>query len=133
MTGKNETKILQLLRNGNDADIKKHFEGAEISEEENFSSSGNSGVYIIENSERIGVQSGGCSGMSYFMEYAVEKNPLEEVVEDKGVKIFVDSKAMLYLIGTEMDYNDGEFESGFTFRNPNETGRCGCGKSFKTS
>jgi len=82
---------------------------------------------------RIGVQSGGCSGMSYFMEYAVEKNPLEEVVEDKGVKIFVDSKAMLYLIGTEMDYNDGEFESGFTFRNPNETGRCGCGKSFKTS
>ena len=82
---------------------------------------------------RIGVQSGGCSGMSYFMEYAVEKNPLEEVVEDKGVKIFVDFKAMLYLIGTEMDYNDGEFESGFTFRNPNETGRCGCGKSFKTS
>jgi iron-sulfur cluster assembly protein len=80
---------------------------------------------------RIGVQSGGCSGMSYFMEYAVDKNPMEEVVEDKGVKIFVDPKAMLYLIGTEMDYNDGEFESGFTFRNPNETGRCGCGKSFK--
>src|SRR3989304_6782739 len=69
---------------------------------------------------RIGVQSGGCSGMSYFMEYAVEKQPLDEVGEDKGVKIFVDSKAMLYLIGTEMDYNDGEFESGFTFRNPNE-------------
>ena len=82
---------------------------------------------------RIGVQSGGCSGMSYFMEYAAEKLPLEEVVEDKGVKIFVDSKAMLYLIGTEMDYKDGEFESGFTFKNPNETGRCGCGKSFKTS
>ena len=80
---------------------------------------------------RIGVQSGGCSGMSYYMEYAVDKNPMEEVVEDKGVKIFVDPKAMLYLIGTEMDYNDGEFESGFTFRNPNETGRCGCGKSFK--
>lgn len=82
---------------------------------------------------RIGVQAGGCSGMSYYMEYAVDKNPMEEVVEDKGVKIFVDPKAMLYLIGTEMDYNDGEFESGFTFRNPNETGRCGCGKSFKTS
>ena len=81
---------------------------------------------------RIGVQAGGCSGMSYFMEYAVEKNPLEEIVEDKGVKIFVDPKAMLYLIGTEMDYNEGEFESGFTFKNPNETGRCGCGKSFKT-
>ncbi len=82
---------------------------------------------------RIGVQSGGCSGMSYFMEYAAEQLPLEEVVEDKGVKIFVDPKAMLYLIGTEMDYKDGEFESGFTFKNPNETGRCGCGKSFKTS
>ena len=65
---------------------------------------------------RIGVQSGGCSGMSY-----------------KGVKIFVDQRAMLYLIGTEMDYADGQFESGFTFKNPNETGRCGCGKSFKTS
>jgi iron-sulfur cluster assembly protein len=82
---------------------------------------------------RIGVQAGGCSGMSYFMEYASEQNPMEEVVEDKGVKIFVDQRALLYLIGTEMDYADGQFESGFTFRNPNETGRCGCGKSFKTS
>ncbi len=82
---------------------------------------------------RIGVQSGGCSGMSYFMEYAADKNAGEEVVEDKGVKIFVDPKAMLYLIGTEMDYTEGQFESGFTFKNPNETGRCGCGKSFKTS
>jgi iron-sulfur cluster assembly accessory protein len=82
---------------------------------------------------RIGVQPGGCSGMSYFMEYAAEQNPMEEVVEDKGVKIFVDQRALLYLIGTEMDYAEGEFESGFTFRNPNETGRCGCGKSFKTS
>jgi iron-sulfur cluster assembly protein len=80
---------------------------------------------------RIGVQQGGCSGMSYFMEYATEKQAMEEVIEDKGVRIFVDPKAMLYLIGTEMDYNEGEFESGFTFRNPNETGRCGCGKSFK--
>lgn len=82
---------------------------------------------------RIGVQPGGCSGMSYFMEYAAEKNAGEEVVEDKGVKIFVDPRAMLYLIGTEMDYADGQFESGFIFKNPNETGRCGCGKSFKTS
>lgn len=81
---------------------------------------------------RIGVQPGGCSGMSYFMEYATEQNPMEEVVEDKGVKIFVDQRAMLYLIGTEMDYAEGQFESGFTFKNPNETGRCGCGKSFKT-
>lgn len=82
---------------------------------------------------RIGVQPGGCSGMSYYMEYATEKNPTEEVIEDKGVKIFVDARAMMYLIGTEMDYADGEYESGFTFRNPNEAGRCGCGKSFKTA
>lgn len=80
---------------------------------------------------RIGVQPGGCSGMSYYMEYALDKNPTEEIVEDKGVKIFVDSRAMLYLIGTEMDYNEGEFESGFVFKNPNEKGQCGCGKSFK--
>jgi iron-sulfur cluster assembly protein len=82
---------------------------------------------------RIGVQPGGCSGMSYFMEYATDQNPAEEVIEDKGVKIFVDPRAMLYLVGTEMDYKDGEFESGFVFKNPNEAGRCGCGKSFKTS
>src|SRR4051812_40294038 len=82
---------------------------------------------------RIGVEAGGCSGMSYFMEYASEQNPTEEVVEDKGVKVFVDQRALLYLVGTEMDYKEGQFESGFTFRNPNETGRCGCGKSFKTS
>lgn len=81
---------------------------------------------------RIGVQAGGCSGMSYFMEYAAAQNPLEEVIEDKGVKIFVDQRALLYLVGTEMDYVEGQFESGFTFNNPNETGRCGCGKSFKT-
>ena len=81
---------------------------------------------------RIGVEAGGCSGMSYYMEYAAEKMPMEEVVEDKGVKIFVDPKAMMYLVGTEMDYNEGQFESGFTFKNPNEKGRCGCGKSFKT-
>lgn len=82
---------------------------------------------------RIGVQPGGCSGMSYFMEYASDQNPGEEVVEDKGVKVFVDQRAMLYLIGTEMDYADGQFESGFIFKNPNEASRCGCGKSFKTS
>lgn len=80
---------------------------------------------------RIGVQSGGCSGMSYFMEYASEKNDLEEVIEQKGVKLFVDQRAVMYLVGTEMDYNDGEFESGFVFKNPNEKGRCGCGKSFQ--
>lgn len=80
---------------------------------------------------RIGVQPGGCSGMSYYMEYALDKNPTEEVIEQSGVKIFVDNRAMMYLIGTEMDYKEGEFESGFVFRNPNEKGHCGCGKSFK--
>lgn len=80
---------------------------------------------------RIGVRAGGCSGMSYFMEYASDKEAGEDVIEDKGVKIFVDPSAMLYLIGTEMDYLEGEFESGFVFKNPNEKGRCGCGKSFQ--
>jgi iron-sulfur cluster assembly protein len=80
---------------------------------------------------RIGVKSGGCSGMSYFMEYATEQQPMEEVVEQKGVKIFVHPQALMYLIGTEMDYQEGQFESGFVFNNPNEAGRCGCGKSFK--
>lgn len=80
---------------------------------------------------RIGVRAGGCSGMSYFMEYAADKAAGEDTIEDKGVKIFVDPSAMLYLIGTEMDYLEGEFESGFVFKNPNETGRCGCGKSFQ--
>lgn len=81
---------------------------------------------------RIGVEAGGCSGMSYFMEYATEENPGEEIVEEKGVKILVDAKAVLYLVGTEMDYAEGEFEAGFTFKNPNEKSRCGCGKSFGT-
>lgn len=80
---------------------------------------------------RIGVQAGGCSGMSYFMEYATEQQPMEEVIDQKGVKIFVDPRAMMYLVGTEMDYRETQFESGFVFKNPNETGRCGCGKSFK--
>ena len=81
---------------------------------------------------RIGVKAGGCSGMSYFMEYATEKNPMEDVIEDKGARLFVDPSAMMYLIGSEMDYNASDFEAGFTFRNPNVTGSCGCGKSFKT-
>jgi iron-sulfur cluster assembly protein len=80
---------------------------------------------------RIGVSAGGCSGMSYYMEYATEQQPMEEVIDDKGVKIFIDPKAMMYLVGTEMDYNEDEFNAGFVFNNPNEAGRCGCGKSFK--
>ena len=80
---------------------------------------------------RIGVKSGGCAGMSYVMEYTKEVNPSDEIIEDKGVKVFVDSGAIMYLLGTEMDYKKEEFSSSFVFKNPNETERCGCGESFK--
>ena len=80
---------------------------------------------------RIGVKSGGCAGMSYVMEYAKEVNPSDEIIEDKGVKVFIDPSATMYLLGTEMDYKKEEFSSNFVFKNPNETERCGCGESFK--
>ena len=80
---------------------------------------------------RIGVKSGGCAGMSYIMEYAKEINPNDEVIEDKGVKVFIDPGAIMYLLGTEMDYKKEQFSSSFIFKNPNETERCGCGESFK--
>ena len=80
---------------------------------------------------RVGVKSGGCAGMSYIMEYAKEINPNDEVVEDKGVKVFIDLGAIMYLLGTEMDYKKEQFSSSFIFKNPNETERCGCGESFK--
>jgi iron-sulfur cluster assembly protein len=79
---------------------------------------------------RIGVRTGGCSGMSYSMDFTLEKEPLDEVVEEKGVTLFVDSKALMFLIGTEMDYVEDKLQSGFVFNNPNEKGRCGCGESF---
>ena len=80
---------------------------------------------------RVGVKSGGCAGMSYIMEYAKEINPNDEVIEDKGVKVFIDAGAIMYLLGTEMDYKKEELSSTFVFKNPNETERCGCGESFK--
>ena len=80
---------------------------------------------------RVSVKSGGCAGMSYVMEYAKEINPTDEVIEDKGVKVFVDSAAVMYLLGTQMDYKKDKFSTSFTFNNPNETERCGCGESFK--
>ena len=80
---------------------------------------------------RVGVKSGGCAGMSYVMEYANEIKPNEEVIEEKGVKVFIDPKAIMYLLGTEMDYKKDKFSSKFIFKNPNETERCGCGESFK--
>ena len=80
---------------------------------------------------RVSVKSGGCAGMSYVMEYSKEINPNDEVIEDKGVKVFIDSAAVMYLLGTEMDYKKEKFSSQFVFKNPNETERCGCGESFK--
>tara|TARA_B100001564_G_scaffold253030_1_gene215120 strand:- start:176 stop:511 length:336 start_codon:yes stop_codon:yes gene_type:complete len=80
---------------------------------------------------RVGVKSGGCAGMSYIMEYAKDIKPNEEVIENKGVKVFIDPKAIIYLLGTEMDYKKEKFSSQFIFKNPNETERCGCGESFK--
>ena len=80
---------------------------------------------------RVGVKSGGCAGMSYIMEYAKEVKANEEVIEDKGVKVLIDQKAVMYLLGTEMDYKKEKFSSQFVFKNPNETERCGGGESFK--
>ena len=80
---------------------------------------------------RVGVKSGGCAGMSYIMEYTKEIKANDEVIEDKGVKLFIDPGAIMYLLGTEMDYKKEQFSSSFVFKNPNETERCGCGESFK--
>ena len=80
---------------------------------------------------RVAVKSGGCAGMSYVMEYSKKINPNDEVIEDKGVKVFIDPAAVMYLLGTEMDYKKDQFSSSFVFNNPNETERCGCGESFK--
>ena len=78
---------------------------------------------------RVGVTNGGCAGMSYTMDYAADSKPFEEVVEDKGVKIFIDPKAILFLLGTQMDFQTSKLSSGFVFHNPNQTSACGCGES----
>jgi iron-sulfur cluster assembly protein len=78
---------------------------------------------------RVGVKNGGCAGMSYTMEYAESLNPLDEVVEDKGVKVLIDPKAVLFLLGTEMDFQTTKLASQFVFNNPNQTSACGCGES----
>jgi len=78
---------------------------------------------------RVGVTNGGCAGMSYTMDYAEEVKPLDEVVEDKGVKIFIDPKAIMFLIGTEMDFVRDKLAARFVFNNPNQTAACGCGES----
>ena len=80
---------------------------------------------------RVGVKNGGCAGMSYYMEYADKVDPLDEVIEDKGVRILVDPKAVLFLLGTEMDYKVDKLSAQFVFNNPNQTGACGCGESVQ--
>jgi iron-sulfur cluster assembly protein len=79
---------------------------------------------------RIGVRERGCSGKAYTLEYVDEANAFDEKVQEKGVTIFIDPKAVLFVIGTEMDFVTEKLQSGFVFRNPNEKGRCGCGESF---
>ena len=79
---------------------------------------------------RIGVKKQGCSGLSYVVEYAKDKKKFEDVIQDKGVAIFIDPAATMFLLGSEMDYVEDKFHTGFTFKNPNEKGRCGCGESF---
>jgi iron-sulfur cluster assembly protein len=78
---------------------------------------------------RVGVTNGGCAGMSYTMDYASDTKPFEEVMEDKGVKIFIDPKAILFLIGTELDFVREKLGARFVFNNPNQTSACGCGES----
>jgi iron-sulfur cluster assembly protein len=78
---------------------------------------------------RVGVQNGGCAGMSYTMEYAETADPRDEIIDDKGVRLFIEPKAVLFLLGTEMDYRVDKFSSGFVFNNPNQTSACGCGES----
>jgi iron-sulfur cluster assembly protein len=79
---------------------------------------------------RVGVKNGGCSGMAYTMDFAQERQPTDEVLEVNGVTVLVDPMAIMYLVGTEMDYVKEKLGESFVFRNPNETGRCGCGESF---
>jgi iron-sulfur cluster assembly protein len=79
---------------------------------------------------RVGISTRGCSGLSYVVEYATEQRQFEEVIEREGVQIFIDPAATMFLIGSEMDYQEGQFQTGFTFNNPNAKGTCGCGESF---
>ena len=77
---------------------------------------------------RIGVKNGGCAGMEYTMSYAEARGPHDEVIEDKGVKLLIDPTAVMFLLGTEMDYRSDRMRSGFVFNNPNQTSACGCGE-----
>jgi iron-sulfur cluster assembly protein len=93
--------------------------------------------YVMANAKepvvgvRVGVKNGGCAGMSYTMEYASQVEKADEVVEDKGVRVLIDPKAVLFLLGTEMDYKTDKLSAQFVFNNPNQTSACGCGESVK--
>ena len=80
---------------------------------------------------RVGVKNGGCAGMSYTMEYAEERKAGEDMIEDRGVTVFIDPKAVLFLLGTEMDFQTSKLSSQFVFNNPNQTSACGCGESVQ--
>ena len=80
---------------------------------------------------RVGVKNGGCAGMEYTMEWAEVQKPFDEVVEDKGVRVLIDAKAMMFLLGTEMDFQTSALKSGFVFNNPNQISACGCGESVQ--
>ncbi len=90
---------------------------------------------LVDNSDqdalglRVGIKKGGCAGMEYTMDLVEEAKPGDDVIEDKGVKLFVDPSAVLFLLGTEMDFEVTKFRSGFIFKNPNEVSACGCGES----
>jgi len=79
---------------------------------------------------RVGIKTAGCSGLQYQVEFANEQKPFEDKIEQKGVTIFIDPAAVMFIIGSEMDWQEDKFASSFTFSNPNETARCGCGESF---
>jgi len=82
---------------------------------------------------RVGIKTAGCSGLQYQVEFANEQKPFEDKIEQKGVTIFIDPTAVMFIIGSEMDWTEDKFTSSFTFTNPNETARCGCGESFTVS
>lgn len=82
---------------------------------------------------RVGIKTSGCSGLQYHVEFATEQKPFEDKIESKGVTIFIDPTAVMFLIGSEMDWQEDKFASSFVFNNPNETARCGCGESFSVS